>query len=79
MEEKTKHDELMALVNPLIDFMMLNEYNYLLIAGKDGICTRQLRGERGDLFGMLTDMMAKNNEVCDLFSDTIKTFIKTKE
>lgn len=60
---ETKHEELLSLLNPLVDFMIKNKYNYFLVAGKDGICTRHLRGEFDDLASMITGMMANNNQV----------------
>lgn len=60
---ETKHEELLSLLNPLIDFMIKNEYNYFLVAGKDGICTRHLRGNFDDLTGIITGMMENNKDV----------------
>lgn len=54
---KTKHKELMVLINPLIDFMTANNYSFFLVAGKDGTCTRHLRGNYDDVHGMITGMM----------------------
>ena len=69
---ETKHKELMALLNPLVDFMIENEFNYFLVAGKYGICSRHLRGEFGDITGMITGMMEKNKEVKGLLEYSVK-------
>ena len=56
----TKHEELLELLNPLIDFMDKNEFTYLVTAGKNCTCSRYMRGNNDDMVSMLTGM-AKNN------------------
>lgn len=60
---ETKHKDLLALLNPLIDFMTENNFNYFLVAGKDGTCTRHLRGKFDDVTAMITGMMETNKQV----------------
>lgn len=60
---ETKHKELMELLNPLVDFMVENNFSYFLVAGKDGTCTRHLRGEYDDVTAMITGMMEANKQV----------------
>lgn len=60
---ETKHAELLALLNPLVDFMIDNKFNYFLVAGKDGTCTRHMRGKFLDVSGMISGMMENNDEV----------------
>ena len=60
---QTKHAELLALLNPLVDFMTANNFNYFLFAGKDGTCTRHTRGNFLDVTGMISGMMETNDEV----------------
>ena len=60
---QTKHAELLALLNPLVDFMTANNFNYFLVAGKDGTCTRHMRGNFLDVTGMISGMMETNDEV----------------
>lgn len=56
---ETKHEELLTLLNPLIDFMIENNFNYFLVAGKDGTCTRHLRGNFNDVTSIITGLMKK--------------------
>lgn len=60
MSNKT-HKQLLAHLEPLIDFMDKNGHSYFLVAGKYGVCARYLLGNNTDLIGMLTGM-AENNE-----------------
>jgi hypothetical protein len=60
---ETKHEELLSLLNPLVDFMLENKFNYFMVAGKDGVCTRHLIGEFDDVTGMIIGMMENNKEV----------------
>lgn len=53
---ETNHDELLSLINPLIDFMDKNGYTFLLVAGKDGTCSRYMRGNYDDLHGIIKGM-----------------------
>lgn len=60
---ESKHDELLALLNPLVDFMTENDFSYFLVAGKNGVCTRHMRGKFNDVFGMISGMAENNGEV----------------
>ena len=60
---ENKHLELLALLDPLVDFMIANDYNYFMLAGKDGVCTRHMKGDFHDVTGMLTGMMEINKQV----------------
>lgn len=75
---ETKHKELLALLNPLIDFMVENKFNYFLIIGKDGTCTRHLRGHFDDITGMITGMMKANKEVRGMLEYSVNEVNKTK-
>lgn len=68
---ENKHDELLALLNPLIDFMNSNGYNYFLVAGKDGICSRYMRGQHNEVAGILTGFMESNKGVMSLLKDSV--------
>jgi len=70
--QESKHKELMALMNPLIDFMIENDFSCFLVAGKDGVCTRHMRGKFHDVSGMLTVMMENNQEVKGLLNCVVK-------
>lgn len=75
---ETKHKELLALLNPLIDFMIENNFNYFLVAGKDGTCTRHLRGEFDDVTVMLTGMMETNKQVRGMLEYSVNQINETK-
>ena len=69
---ETKHQELLALLNPLVDFMIENKYNYFLVVGKDGTCTRHLRGKFDDVTGMIAGMMETQPCVRDIIGHCAK-------
>ncbi|MFZ1751434.1 MAG: hypothetical protein WAU01_14640 [Saprospiraceae bacterium] len=82
--QATKHDELLSLVNPLIDYMTEHGYTYILLAGKDGICTRHLRGYNEELESILYEMCQKNPPVKKIITNvaeyrTEKPIIRTNE
>ncbi|MBK7885495.1 MAG: hypothetical protein IPJ81_18150 [Chitinophagaceae bacterium] len=68
---ETKHEELLSLLNPLIDFMIANNYSYFLVAGKDGTCTRHLRGEFDDVAGIITGLMENNKQVRAIIESSV--------
>lgn len=68
----TKHQELLALLNPLVDFMIENKFNYFLVAGKDGVCTRHLRGQLDDVSGMITGFAENHNQIREILEDSVK-------
>lgn len=60
MKKEDTHEELInKILNPLIDFMDKEGYSYMILAGKDGVCSRYTNGKNGDLSGMLTGLMQK--------------------
>ena len=75
---ETKHKELLALLNPLIDFMTENNFNYFLVAGKDCVCTRHLRGEFDDVTAMITGMMETNKQVRGMLEYSVNEINETK-
>lgn len=75
---EAKHKELLELLNPLIDFMVENNFNYFLVAGKDGTCTRHLRGEFDDVVGMVTGMAENNTQVHGLLKCSVQLLNETK-
>ena len=72
---ESKHDELLALLNPLLDFMTSNKYSFFLVAGKDGTCTRHMRGMADDLSAMLGGMAENNKDVKGILTYTVKELI----
>lgn len=76
---ETKHKELMKLINPLVDFMSANEYSFFLVAGKDGTCTRHLRGNYDDVHGMIMGMMQTQKQVGAMLTDIVNDFKPTKK
>lgn len=76
---ENKHKELLSLLNPLVDFMIENEYSYFIVAGKDGTCTRHLRGNYDDVHGMITGMMQTQNQVGAMLTDIVNDFKPTKK
>jgi hypothetical protein len=75
---ESNHAELMSLINPLIDFMQKNEYSFFLVAGKDGIATRQMLGKLDDLSGMIEGMMKNHPQVESLIKYTVECFEDSK-
>lgn len=70
---ETKHNELLSLLNPLIDFMEANGFNYFMVAGKDSICTRHLRGDYDDIYGMIKGLSDKNNSLRAMINDVVNS------
>jgi hypothetical protein len=66
-ENETAHNDLLTLVNPLISFMAENGYSFMFVAGKDGTCTRHLKGSYDDIEAMLSGMAEKNKQVAAIF------------
>lgn len=60
---ENKHQELLKHLMPLVDFMDANGYSYFLVAGKDGTCSRYMRGTVNDVTLMLSGMAEKNKQV----------------
>ncbi len=71
---ESNHKELLSLLNPLVDFMIKNEYTYFLVAGKEGVCTRHLRGNGEDVNGMIVGMMETNSQVATILEDSVRCF-----
>ena len=71
---ESKHDELLSLLNPLMDFMIANNYTYFLVAGKDGTCTRHARGDYYDLHGMMHGMMKTQPQVKAVLKEIVEDF-----
>ncbi len=69
----------MSLLNPLVDFMIENEYSYFIVAGKDGTCTRHLRGNYDDVHGMITGMMQTQKQVGAMLTDIVNDFKSTEK
>ena len=76
---ESNHEELMALMNPLLDFMIKNKYSYFLVAGKDNICTRHLRGDYDEVHGMIIGMMQSQKQVGALLTDIVNDFKPTEK
>lgn len=60
---ETKHNEFLELLKPLIKFMVENEFNYFMVAGKDGLCSRYLKGDLDEVSGMISELIEKNKQV----------------
>jgi len=60
---ENKHQELLKHLKPLVDFMDKSGYNYFLVAGRDGVCSRYMSGAADDVTSMLTDMAEKHKQV----------------
>jgi len=63
---ETKHSELLTLLDPLVDFMVENNYSYFLVAGKYGTCTRHMRGKKHDVSEMISGMAENNSDVKEI-------------
>ncbi len=76
--QDTGHEELLRLINPLVDFLNTNGYNFFIVAGKDNICTRHLAGSLFDVTGMITGLMEVNKEVEGLIKYCVEDFENNK-
>jgi len=59
--QEEKHKDIVALMNPLLEHLRANNYTFLVVAGKDDLCSRYMEGTQETLFGML-NMQAKTNK-----------------
>jgi hypothetical protein len=66
---KTNHDELLSLINPLVDFMDQHGYTFLLVAGKDGTCSRYMRGNYDDLHGIIKGMTETQPQLLEILKE----------
>lgn len=69
---ENKHDELLALLNPLVDFMNKNGFSYFLVAGKDGTCSRFMNGDFYDLSGMITSFAQDHKNAKGMLEHALK-------
>jgi hypothetical protein len=67
----TQHEQLNELMNPLLDFMNENNFNYMLVAGKDGTCARYCNGNKYEVEGMLSGMVEKHPEYKEVFLNAV--------
>lgn len=71
-DKQNTHDELLALANPLIDFMIERGYHFFLVAGKDGVCMRHLKGDKDELHGIISGLMETNDRIRKMFKEILK-------
>ena len=69
---ETNHDELLSLINPLVDFMDQHGYTFLLVAGKDGTCSRYMRGNYDDLHGIIKGMTETQPQLLKIVKEIAK-------
>ena len=69
---ESNHDELLSLINPLVDFMDQNGYTFLLVAGKDGTCSRYMKGQCDDLHGIIKGMTETQPQLLEILKDVVK-------
>lgn len=70
---ETNHQELLTLLNPLLDFMDKKGYSFFIAAGKDGVCTRHLKGQYEDIEGMIIGMMKKNKQIDSMITEIVNS------
>ena len=69
---ETKHEELIKILQPLVDFMNENEYSYFIVAGKDGLCSRYMNGNYFDVHGMIKGMAETNKQVGAIVMEVVE-------
>ena len=69
---ETKHSEMLSLLNPFLDFLTKNEFNFFLVVGKDSVCSRYAFGDNGDIAGMIKGMMETNKDVEKLITQIVE-------
>jgi hypothetical protein len=72
----SNHEELLALLNPLVDFLIENNYSFFLVAGKDGLCSRYAFGDNGNVAGMINGMMETNKDIDVLIKQIVVDKLK---
>jgi len=78
MSTETKHDELLTLLLPLVDFMNVNGFGYFLVAGKDDIASQYVGGKTEYIPGMLESLFVKNPNIQENVAHIINELNKTK-
>lgn len=67
----TQHDKLLELLNPLVDFLIENKYNYFIVAGKDDLCSRHLRGNSEDITGMVKGLVENHPAIHEAIKEAV--------
>lgn len=68
---KDDHTQLLELLTPLIAFMDANNFSYFLVAGKDGICSRYVRGGFADIKPMVVGLVNNHKEIRRLLEECV--------
>lgn len=63
MSTETKHDELLTLLLPLVEFMHSNGFSYFMVAGKAEVCSQYVGGKAEDISGMLESLFIKHPNI----------------
>lgn len=70
--QEEKHKELLGLITPLVEHLRQNGYTFLVVAGKDELCSRYMEGTHDDLYGILNGLAKTNKGFCNVILDITK-------
>lgn len=79
MSIDTKHDELLNLLMPLVDFMNANGFSYFMVAGKEEVCSQYVGGKAEDISGILESLFIKHTNIKDAVEEIINQLNKKAE
>lgn len=71
-----QHQKVDNLLEPLIDFCNAHEFHYMIIIGKDQVCSRYSRGNQDDINAMITGMIENNPKLADMIATAISNLQK---
>lgn len=69
LEREIKHDVMLNLLTPLIELLEKEGFNFLIVAGKDGLCSRYAAGNKIELTDILGGLCQKNPEFKEVLKD----------
>lgn len=69
VEKEIKHDLMLDLLNPLIDLLEKEGFNFLIVAGKDGLCSRYAAGNKIELTDILGELCQKNPQLKNVLKE----------
>ena len=74
MTDKNKNDQfekIPELFKPVLEYLKENGFSFLIVAGKDGTCSRYMEGKRRDVISMIVGLMENNVDVEEVIEESL--------
>ena len=65
-EDQKIHDDMLGLLVPLIDFLNVNQFSYLINVAREGTGSNYMNGAQPDLVALIGDLSSRNPQVYKL-------------